>query len=88
MFIVWKAGILLQDDLTIETTRHFFFRQDVFPIKQWQNVVLDSSSELEGSLWNDCDETAFHHVADPLGTPVLDLTGKYILFKEDGGCGE
>lgn len=45
-------------------------------MKQWPNVVWVSSSDLEESLFKDCDEAAVDYVADRHGAAELDLSGR------------
>lgn len=57
-------------------------------MKQWQMVLQVSSSELEKSLWNDCNEAAIDYLADGHRPLVLHLTGKSNARKENDGCGD
>lgn len=77
--------LILKDDRTVEKTRHCIDREDVFPMKQWKNVVQNSDSKLEESLLNDWDEVTIDFAADDHGTPVLYLTGKSVA--SEGGAG-
>lgn len=59
-FLYGMAGITLQDDRAVQTTRHFLVREDVLPTKQWQRVVRVLRNELEESLLHDCNEAAVY----------------------------
>lgn len=79
---------MLKNDWTVEKTCHCLVQEDIFSVKQWQHVVRISSSELQESLLNDCDEPDVDYVAVGQGTPVLDLTCKLVAFGEYNGCGD
>lgn len=77
---------MLENDRTVEETRHCLAREDLFHIKQLQNVYWVCSREPEESLLNDCKNASVDCVADRHGTAVLHLTGKS-MCKEDAGHG-
>lgn len=68
-------------------TRHCLVREGVFSVKQLQNVVQVSSSELDESLLNDCDESAGDYVADGQRMSVQDLVEESVAREEDAGRG-
>lgn len=81
MSIVCKVCFMLEADQTVETTGYFFVREDVL-VKQSENVVQVSSTELENSLLNACNEASVDDVAVGQETTVLDLSGEDVATGE------
>lgn len=81
-----KVRIMLVDDRTVETTCNCLVREDVFHMKQCQNVVRILWSELAKLLMNDCAEIDVRYVEIVYVLLVLDLTGERVERKAgDGG---
>lgn len=78
---------MLDDDRTAQMTCHCTFREDVFPMKQGQTVVLVSSTEPAKSLLNSCPDGAVVYVLGGHGAAVLDWAGKSVTREEDASHG-
>lgn len=48
--------IMSEDEWSVANTSNCFVRKDMFHMKECQNVVWVSSTELEESLLNGCNE--------------------------------
>lgn len=83
-----NSRIILENDHTVDGTRHFSVGDDLFHMKQWQEVSQVSSSKLEESLLNDCNEDAVDIIADGHELLVLDWTGEGVVREEAYGCVE
>lgn len=69
---------MVQDDHTVETSRHCLVSRNVFLMEQWQRVVGVSRIWFEKSFLSDFDEATIDCMADWHGMPVLDLTGQKV----------
>lgn len=75
---------MLEKDQTVEATRFCLVRENGFPVKQWENVIWVSSSELIGALLNDWVEVSVvGDVMDEHFLPVPNLIGESAARRED-----